>query len=61
MKNILYTDSAVAGEGAGYAMGLIMLGTNRETTLNDLLTYAHETQHEKIIRALAIGLALISY
>lgn len=29
--------------------------------MQDMLTYAHETQHEKIIRALAIGLALIMY
>ena len=26
-----------------------------------MLTYAHETQHEKIIRGLAIGLALVMF
>ncbi|KAL6045570.1 proteasome regulatory particle base subunit [Balamuthia mandrillaris] len=62
LKNqILYTDSAVAGEAAGLAMGLIMLGSASESALADMLTYAHDTQHEKIIRGLAIGIALIMY
>lgn len=61
LRNILYTDSAVAGEASGYAMGLIMLGTGSERAVEDMLTYAHETQHEKIIRGLAIGLALLFY
>jgi 26S proteasome regulatory subunit N2 len=26
-----------------------------------MLTYAHETQHEKIIRGLALGLALVMF
>lgn len=61
LRNIIYTDSAVAGEAAGYAMGLIMLGTGSERAVEDMLTYAHETPHEKIIRGLAIGLALLFY
>ncbi|KAI0673424.1 26S proteasome regulatory complex non-ATPase subcomplex Rpn2/Psmd1 subunit [Trametes maxima] len=61
LKQTLFTDSAVAGEAAGYAMGLIMLGTADRTSAEEMLTYARETQHEKIIRGLAIGLALIFY
>ncbi|KAI0361309.1 26S proteasome regulatory complex non-ATPase subcomplex Rpn2/Psmd1 subunit [Trametes cingulata] len=61
LKQTLFTDSAVAGEAAGYAMGLIMLGTADATSAEEMLTYARETQHEKIIRGLAIGLALIFY
>lgn len=61
LRNVLYTDSAVAGEACGYAMGLIMLGTGSERAVEEMLTYAHETQHEKIIRGLAIGLALLFY
>ncbi|KAI0639693.1 26S proteasome regulatory complex non-ATPase subcomplex Rpn2/Psmd1 subunit [Trametes polyzona] len=61
LKQTLFTDSAVAGEAAGYAMGLIMLGTADGTSAEEMLTYARETQHEKIIRGLAIGLALIFY
>lgn len=61
LKQALYTDSAVAGEGAGYAMGLVMLGTGDAKCADEMLAYAKETQHEKIIRGLAIGLAFLYY
>ena len=61
LKQVLYADSAVAGEAAGYAMGLVMLGTAHEKCAEEMITYARETQHEKIIRGLAIGLALLFY
>ncbi|GBE77828.1 26S proteasome regulatory subunit rpn2 [Sparassis crispa] len=61
LKQILFTDSAVAGEAAGYAMGLTMLGTADATSADEMLMYARETQHEKIIRGVAIGLAFIYY
>lgn len=61
LKNVLYTDSALNGEAVGLAMGLIMLGTGNIKALEDMITYAHETQHEKIVRGLAIGMALIMY
>ncbi|CEH15192.1 26s proteasome regulatory subunit rpn2 psmd1 [Ceraceosorus bombacis] len=61
LRNVLYTDSAIAGEASGYAMGLVMLGTGSDRAVDEMLQYAHETQHEKIIRGLAIGLALICY
>ncbi|KAG6731239.1 hypothetical protein I3842_01G119800 [Carya illinoinensis] len=60
IKNVLYTDSAVAGEAAGISMGLLMVGTASEKA-SEMLTYAHETQHEKIIRGLALGIALTVY
>lgn len=49
IKNVLYGDSAVAGEAAGIGMGLLMAGTGSEKA-NEMLSYAHDTQHEKIIR-----------
>ncbi len=54
-------DSAVAGEAAGYAMGLVMLGTGSPKALEEMLQYAHETQHEKIIRGLAVGISFLVY
>ncbi|KAL6338533.1 hypothetical protein AAG906_020635 [Vitis piasezkii] len=60
IKNVLYTDSAVAGEAAGISMGLLMVGTSSEKA-SEMLAYAHETQHEKIIRGLALGIALTVY
>ena len=38
-----------------------MLGSGNEEAIKDMLTYALETQHENIIRGLAIGIALLSY
>ncbi|KAL0144616.1 armadillo-type protein [Mucor lusitanicus] len=61
LKNVLYGDNAVGGEAAGLSMGLIMLGTGNEEAIEDMLQYAHETQHEKIIRGLAIGIPFIMY
>lgn len=61
LKNILFMDSAVAGEASGYAMGLIMLGTAAAEPVREMLQYAKETQHEKIIRGLGLGIAFIFY
>ncbi|KAJ7786208.1 D-isomer specific 2-hydroxyacid dehydrogenase [Mycena metata] len=61
LKNTLFMDSAVAGEACGYSMGLIMLGTAAADPVREMLVYARETQHEKIIRGLAVGVAFIFY
>ena len=42
-------------------MGLVMLGTGSEKALEEMMQYAHETQHEKIIRGLAIGISFLMY
>ena len=61
LKNILYQDSAVNGEAVGVAMGLVMLGSGNMRALADMIQYAHDTQHDKIVRGLAMGMALIMY
>ena len=66
LKNALYTDSANAGEAAAYAIGLSMLGKGgttpeSQTALEEMIAYAHDTAHEKIIRGLAMGIALTLY
>ena len=61
LKQALFTDSAVAGEAAGIGMGLIMLGTADPRVAEEMISYAKDTQHEKIIRGLAVGLALLFY
>ncbi|PRW45196.1 26S proteasome non-ATPase regulatory subunit 1-like protein A-like [Chlorella sorokiniana] len=60
VKNVLYMDNAVAGEAAGLALGLLYAGSGTDKAA-ELLAYAHETQHEKIIRGVAVGLALVQY
>jgi len=61
LKTNLYQDDAVIGEAAGLSMGLVMIGSNNEKALQDMVSYAQETQHEKIIRGLAVGIALLMY
>lgn len=61
LKTTLFSDSAVAGESAGLAMGLVMLGTRSALAISEMMQYAHETQHEKIIRGISIGISLIMY
>jgi 26S proteasome regulatory subunit N2 len=77
LKELLDTDSAVAGEAAGMAIGMVLVGTGAGNTHNtlpntaqkeeimeivaELKNYARETQHEKIIRGIAMGLALMNF
>lgn len=61
LKFCLYQDDAVTGEAAGLAMGLTELGSNSATAIEDMVAYAQETQHEKILRGLAVGIALVMY
>lgn len=61
LKNILFMDSAATGEAAALAIGLTMMGSANQVVIDDLVTYAHETQHEKIIRSISLALALIVY
>ena len=42
-------------------MGLVMLGSKSAEAIEDMVGYAQETQHEKIQRGLAIGIALVMY
>ncbi|WVQ86283.1 hypothetical protein IAT38_008451 [Cryptococcus sp. DSM 104549] len=61
IRPILFQDDATAGEAAGTAMGLVMLGTASERAIDEMYSYAQETQHEKIIRGLAMGIAFTMY
>jgi 26S proteasome regulatory subunit N2 len=76
LKDLLDNDSAVAGEAAGMAIGMVLVGTGAGSPHNslpahgkeeimelvsELKSYARETLHEKIIRGIAIGLALMQY
>jgi 26S proteasome regulatory subunit N2 len=59
LKNILFTDNAVTGEAAAVSIGCLLAGSANNDVIQELLTYAHETQHEKIIRSISIAMACI--
>ncbi|XKL67270.1 hypothetical protein PGB90_010690 [Kerria lacca] len=61
LKFNLYQDDAVTGEAASLAMGMLMIGSKSYSVINDMISYAQETQHEKILRGLAVGISLIMY
>ena len=66
LKNTLYQDNAVAGEAASMSIGLLLLGQGSttalsQTAISEMVAYAHETKHEKIIRGISLGLAMIMY
>lgn len=61
MKNVLFTDSATTGEAAGIAIGLLMAGSKNGAVIQEILDYARETKHEKLIRSIGISIALIMF
>ncbi|XP_022903059.1 26S proteasome non-ATPase regulatory subunit 1-like [Onthophagus taurus] len=61
LKFNLYQDDAVTGEAAGIGMGLVMLGSKNTSVIEDMVSYAQESQHEKILRGLALGISFIMY
>lgn len=61
LRDILYQDSALNGEAVGLSMGLIMLGTGNVKAVEVMISYAHDTTHEKGVRGLAMGMALIMF
>lgn len=60
-KAILFSDSAVAGEGAATALGLLMFGSGDTELVQELLRFARETKHDKITRSLCVAVALIQF
>eukprot|EP00755_Sulcionema_specki_P030496 Sspe_Gene.18578::Locus_6687_Transcript_1_1_Confidence_1.000_Length_2811::g.18578::m.18578/K03032/PSMD1, RPN2; 26S proteasome regulatory subunit N2 len=61
LKQVLSNNSAVSGESAAVAVGLVYLGSGDERAVDELLSYGRETQHEKIIRGVSQSLAMIMY
>ncbi|KAH8583274.1 RPN2 26s proteasome regulatory subunit [Cryptosporidium sp. chipmunk genotype I] len=61
LRNVLYMDNAVAGEAAAYSIGLVMFGSGCKKAIGDLLSYAKDTQHEKIVRACSVALGFVMF
>jgi len=61
LKELLKDQNAVAGEAAAYAIGLVKLGSGDPEVLEGLFEDATNTRHDKIIRGLAMAIALCEY
>jgi len=74
LKELLYTDSAMAGKAASIAMGMVLVGSGAGNASSSssgdkelgeivakLRSYSRETHHEKIIRGIAMCLALVNF
>jgi len=62
LKTIVFkTDNAVAGEAAGLAMGMLMLGSCNGDAMQEMVSYAQDTKHEKITRGLSVGVAMVVF
>ena len=61
LKCCLFQDNSGTGDSAGLAMGLCHLGSKSATAIEDMVTFAQNTRHKKILRGLAVGIALIMY
>lgn len=61
LKVFIYNESAIMGEAAAYSIGLIMAGRMDEVLITELLDACKNNTHEKIIRGMALSLALMAY
>lgn len=63
LKGILSLDIPEPGEAAGYSMGMVMLGSGNtyEKVVNKMVEFADATNHDKIMRGIAMGLAFVMY
>ena len=61
LKNALWSNSAISGQAAGLGMGLVLLGSGNVRALEEMINYAHETEHDKIVRGISMGMSMIMY
>jgi len=62
LKEIIIQESSPeSGEAAGYGLGMVMLGSGASEHVHELLNFATDCEHEKPLRGLSMGFALMSY
>lgn len=64
-NGVLMNDLAVGAEGAAIGMGLLCLGMSEsplvQEKMPELVTWAHNTKHEKVVRAISLAIAMMVY
>lgn len=61
LRAILDKNRPEPGEAAGYALGMVMLGSGDKSMIDRLIKYANTTNSEKIMKGIAMGLGFIMY
>jgi 26S proteasome regulatory subunit N2 len=61
LKVFIYNESAIMGEAAAYSIGLVMAGNMDQDLIQELIDACRNNTHEKIIRGLAMSMALMAY
>ncbi|OAF68430.1 26S proteasome regulatory subunit RPN2 [Intoshia linei] len=56
LKMYLYNDDAIGGEACAMAIGMINVGCGRNSNVREMISYASDTQHDKIIRGIALAI-----
>ena len=71
LRTCMLGDKTVSGEAAGVALGLLLLGKGCEwrsermvadsvVPVDEMLAFARDTQKEKVVRGIALGLSFVS-
>ena len=65
LRGVMLRDNAVAAEAAAISIGLLLLGMSdspvAEEYIPELLTWAHNTTHEKVVRSVSLAIAMTVY
>jgi len=59
LKETLFKDKAISGEAAAIAIGLLYMGKIDNDLIDELINFAKDNKHEKIIRAIGISISLM--
>ncbi|EAX91699.1 Proteasome/cyclosome repeat family protein [Trichomonas vaginalis G3] len=61
LLKVIREDHPEPSEAAGYALGMVMLGSGSPETFDEMIRFCENTEHEKIMRGIAMGLGFFFY
>lgn len=61
LKEFMNISSSIIGEAAALSIGLVYAGTANDAILGELINFAQETEHEKILRSICLAIGIINF
>jgi 26S proteasome regulatory subunit N2 len=61
LKEFMNISSSVIGEAAALSIGLVYAGTTNDAILGELINFAQETEHEKILRSICLAIGIVNF